>query len=532
MRFRARDCVLFFVLFLSLACTGAIAEEGLRIGMVQEPATLNPIVGTLTIEDDIAQLLFSGLTRRDREGNIIPDLAERVPTRANGDISSDGRTITYHLVHNARWQDGVPVTSADVKFTYEAITNPRNSIASNNYKEIERVDVPDPYTVRLILKRPWAPSLQLFNCGNQGAIVPAHLLAKYSDLNHIDFAAMPIGSGPYRLLHWTRGSDMTFEANADYFRGPPNIKDITIRFLGNDNTMMIALRAQEVDVADVNIGTYVNLGNVSGMSLINGVEGVWEHLTFNTARPPLDDRRVRLALCYGFDVHEIFAKAAHNLGMLGATAENPLSVWYDRKLRSYPYDPLRASRLLESAGWKVGPDGIRTRNGQRLTLTFISTTDNIARQQTEIILQQEWKALGVDVIIKNFPVGTLFALASNGGPLYSGNFNVAMMATVSGDTDPSTIGLNSADRLPPFGRNTAFYRNAELTRLETAAASTFDASDRKKLYDRIQEIDLAEVPYYSLRWWPILVMHSDRVVGIAPSVTGLDFWNIADWRLR
>lgn len=104
------------------------AERVLRIGITQEPGTLNPVIATLAVESDLAQFLFSGLTRYDEHGNQIPDLAERIPTRENGDIAADGRSITYHLVHNARWQDGVPVTSADVAFTYAALRNPRNNV--------------------------------------------------------------------------------------------------------------------------------------------------------------------------------------------------------------------------------------------------------------------------------------------------------------------------------------------------------------------------------------------------------------------
>src|SRR5579875_1420929 len=151
----------------------ASAQNGrtLRIGMTQEPATLDPIVGTLAVETDIDQLVYSGLTRYDEHGNLVPDLAAEVPTRANGGISSDGRVITYHLVHNARWQDGVPVTSADVKFTYNAIMNPNNDVVGRVlYEEIARVETPDPYTVRLVLKRPWAPVLDAFGDSNQGAI--------------------------------------------------------------------------------------------------------------------------------------------------------------------------------------------------------------------------------------------------------------------------------------------------------------------------------------------------------------------------
>ena len=142
----------------------ASSQRELRIALTQEPGTLNPVVGNLAIETDLMQFIYSGLTRFNERGEPVPDLATRVPTRANGDISADGRTITYHLVHNAKWHDGVPVTSADVAFTYSTFNNPKNNIASGEpYEVIDRLETPDPYTVRLKLKRAVGADRQRFH---------------------------------------------------------------------------------------------------------------------------------------------------------------------------------------------------------------------------------------------------------------------------------------------------------------------------------------------------------------------------------
>jgi len=506
----------------------------LRVALTQEPAGLNPVVGTLAVESDVMRLIFSGLTTYDDKGNLVPDLAQQVPTQANGGISADGRTITYHLVHNAYWQDGVPLTSEDVKFTFEAEMNPKNNVATREpYIHVDRVETPDPYTVRFVLKEPWALILGAFSGGNAGSIVPAHLLAKYEDLNHVDFNHDPVGSGPYKLVNWRRGSDMTFEADPRYYRGVAKIKHISMRFLAADNTMLIALRTHELDLADrLNLSTYAILGNVPGMVPAINAQDFWEHLTFNTSRPPLDDVRVRRALCYGFDVHEIFAKVAHGVGVLGPTAENPVTPWYDTSLNYYPFDPSRAKKLLDEAGWEEGPDGVRVKGGKRLSLVFVSTAGNMTREQTQAILQERWKALGIDVVIKNGPASMVFALAANGGPLYSGNFDVALTAWVAGTPDPSTINVNASYRVPPAGSNLSFYRNAELTRLEEEAAGTFDTAKRKRLYDRIQEIELRELPYYVIRWAETTDMRSLSLHGVRPPIAGSTFWNVADWYFK
>ena len=210
----------------------AQTQRTLHIALTQEPGTLNPIIGSLAVESDLDQFLFSGLTRYDEHGNQIPDLAERVPTHANGDISADARTITYHLVHNARWHDGVPVTSADVAFTFDALRSPKNNVVvTEPYAEIARVETPDAYTVRIIMTRTWAPAIDGFSDRSGGAIVPAHLLKSLSDVNHADFNAAPVGSGPYKFVAWHRGSTIELEADPNYFRGAPKIARIDITFL-------------------------------------------------------------------------------------------------------------------------------------------------------------------------------------------------------------------------------------------------------------------------------------------------------------
>jgi len=361
-----------FALLLAAPPSSRADERELRVALTQEPGTLSPIVGTLAIEADLVQFLFSGLTRYDDRGNQVPDLAVRVPTLANGDIARDGRSITYHLVRNAKWHDGVPVTSADIAFTFAALMNPKNNVAvTSPYDKIARVETPDAYTARLSSSNRGRRRSDAFSDRIGGAIVPAHLLAKEPDLNHIDFNAAPIGSGPYTFVAWHRGSDIVLAANPSYFRGAPKIGRVVIRFLTSDNTMLIAIRSHELDEADrLNISTFTNLGTVDGMLPATNTQSFWEHLTFNTRRAPVDDRRVRLALCYAFDVRDLLAKVSHGLGALGPTNQNPRTPWYNRKLTSYPYDPVKAGRLLDDAGWKMGPDGVRVKARQRLAISL------------------------------------------------------------------------------------------------------------------------------------------------------------------
>jgi peptide/nickel transport system substrate-binding protein len=167
----------------------------------------------------------------------VPDVATAVPTLRNGGIAPDGRTLTYHLRHGVRWQDGAPLTSADVAFTARAIANPRNTIGSRNpFDRIASVDAPDPYTVRVHLIRADAAVRGLFLTPDANAgILPAHLLARFASLDHVAFNELPIGSGPHRVARWERGSSVRFMSNPTYFGGAPKLAAIRTPLLaGHD----------------------------------------------------------------------------------------------------------------------------------------------------------------------------------------------------------------------------------------------------------------------------------------------------------
>jgi len=512
---------------------GAAADDAtLRVAVQQEPAGLDPVIGARAIEADAFNLLFDGLFRTDDHGRMIPDLATRVPTRENGDISPDGRTITYHLVHNARWQDGPAVTSADVKFTYDAMMDARNNVLSRiPYDHVDRVLTPDPYTFVMHLRAPYVPAVSLaFLTGIAGSIVPAHLLKASADLNHDPFSTAPVGSGPYRLVAWNHGSDMVFEANPAYFRGVPKIKRILWRFIPDENAISSALRAHDTDLVDrLGLAPYAQLGSVPGLLPALGYSYLWEHLAFNTMHGPLADVRVRQALCDGMDIDELYAKVDHGVGDLGVGLQQPRAGWYDRSLQLCRFDPARARALLDAAGWHVGSDGIRTKNGQPLQITFGTIAGIIDRQQTQVLLQSRWHDLGVDTVLKTYPPSTFFAPAQAGGIMYSGKLDITMCAIPIPTNDPSRSEYETSGAIPPLGVNHAFWRDARVDALEFKGEQTADPATRKRIYDELQHIEAGAVPYVTLRWWTLIAMHDARLHGVRPPPLGSTYWNVNEW---
>ena len=175
----------------------------LRVVSGNVPRTLNPILATQTVEAALARLTTDVLVSADPHGNLVPRLAREVPTTANGGISRDGLTITYHLRPGVRWHDGAPFTSRDVAFSYDAIVNPRNDVISRHgYDEVARVDTPDPLTVVFHLKERFAPFVAVVfgESDSTYGILPAHLLARYRSLNDVPYNSAPVGTGPFKFV--------------------------------------------------------------------------------------------------------------------------------------------------------------------------------------------------------------------------------------------------------------------------------------------------------------------------------------------
>ncbi|GAC1301079.1 MAG: peptide-binding protein [Vulcanimicrobiaceae bacterium] len=528
------------------ACSrpGATAPDGglhpwtvpdtVRIGFYEEPDTLNPVLSQMSFSTDVFQLVFDGLIRFDDRGRPIPDLAREVPTLANGGIAKDGRTLTYHLMPTAKWHDGVPVTARDVVFTWHQIMNAANNVPTRTgYDRITRIDTPDPHTVRIHFSEPYPPALYLFRNASQGAIVPEHVLRGNVSLNRNPFNTGPLGSGPYVLERWQHGNEMRFHANHAYFRGAPHIEHVVVRFVPDQNTMLSQLRTHEVDV-------YYGLPPVQA-DQVRAMPGVavrsvatlkWEHLNFNTKRAPLDERDVRLALCYAVDEDGIYTKIYHGFGRKAPTHFNPDFGWGDPTLRHYPHDLARANALLDAAGWRRGGGGQRAKNGVPLAFSISTVTGVKAREAIEVLLQSDWRTLGADVSIKNFPAATLFATAAAGGMLQSGKTDVALFTWANATPDPDDETYIAPDRLPPNGQNDSFFQNAEIARAQKAGLATFDVGRRRRAYARISHLLYANVPEYVLNWLPQISAANVDLRGVRPAPVGSDLWNVAAWTYR
>jgi len=322
-----------------------------------------------------------------------------------------------------------------------------------------------------------------------------------------DFQVNPVGSGPYAVVSWTRGNEVRLRANPDYYGGKPKIGEVVYKIIPDSNTLATQVQTHEIAIAwNLPPAQYGRVQSVAGVTTIAPVVYVFDHLDFNLTRPLFADVRVRRALTYALDRPGMLEKVQHNLGELSPTFLDP-SLYpdaYDPTVMKYPYDPARARALLDEAGWKVGKDGIRVKNGERLSFELStqieSTTGHLVQTQAQVF----WHAIGAEAVIKNYP-GSLFFDQTMNGVLAGGRYDVALYAFAYNNIDPAREQVLTPAGFPPDGTNVNFYDNPRVTQLENAGVVTFDPAKRNPIYDRVQQLVAQDLPFVTLSCASIFV---------------------------
>lgn len=508
----------------------------LRIGENQDTSSLVPELASSALVGDISMFVFSYTVRYDSKGQPVPDAITEIPTVANGDLSKDGLTIKYKLRPNMKWQDGQPLTCADLKFTYDVIMNPKNNvITTDGFRDIKDIDCSDPLVTVVHMKKLYAPFLQqLWGVNGNAPILPEHLLAKLNDdkgsLNSAPYNSLPIGSGPFKVVEWQRGSKIIMEANPDYYLGKPKLNEIQFFTLPDENTLETQLQTHEIDMlargTGLNWPRYQQLAADpnSGLKAIRVDSFLFSHIDFNLDHPIVGDKAVRQALAYATNRQEIIDKIAHGSGVAAETDQHPTLSWaYTNSFTHYPYDPAKAKALLDAAGWKVGPDGIRVKDGQRLEFDLSTQTESTNGKAIQAVLQTEWREIGVQADVKNAPTNTFFANGTN-GILQGGHYDVALFSWVAA-ADPDDSAIYSGDNLAPKGQNNLMWNNPIETAAQRAALGTIDQNERKKQYAIIQQQMALDVPTIILYFLKEPYVYNTDLTGFDPSPVISAFWD-------
>jgi peptide/nickel transport system substrate-binding protein len=518
------------------ASGGAPSGNGgtLRVAIQQDVKNLNPLLNSNTTDGMIAFLMFLPLLHADQNGNPVPMLAATVPTQQNGGISKDGLTITYHLRKNLKWTDGVPVTSKDVKWSWQAIMNPNNNIISTHgYDFVKSIDTPDDWTVVVHLKQKFAPFVNTFFADSDQPfpVAPAHVLSKYPNINQIPFNSDPdVGDGPFKFVRWVHGDHMEFAANDNFGLGKPKLKRIYIRIVPDESTTINLLRTHDIDwMFQASIDNYPQLKNISGVHIawvnINGYEAV----QLNVQRPYLQDVRVRQAIAYAIDKQNLVQTSTFGQEKI-AVEDQPDFMWtFNPNIKDYPHDVAKARQLLQQAGWTPGAGGIMTKNGQQLTLVLVYNNSNVTRRKNVVSIQEMLRQAGILVEVKPYTGDVLFAQAAAGGILQGGKFDMSRAGWYSG-TDPDDSSQLTCANLAPNGYNYSRYCSAEMDAVQKTALNSYDRATRKQAYFRIQELLHRDVPeiylFYERQMEPI----SNNFKGFAPNPV-TESWNAWQWSI-
>lgn len=509
---------------------GATPDE-LRFDLAADPQNLNPLflhLDSASVEQQLARLAFEPFIDLDEKGRPVPALLREIPTRGNGDLSADGRTIVYRLRRDVVWNDGQPVTSRDVLFTLRAILDPRNPVRSHaGYDLIDRAYARDRETVVFHLKHAWAPAVMTyFSYGfSPQFVLPEHVLRAQTPLATAAFNAAPtVGDGPYRFVDWRRGEGLHYVANPRYWRGKPAIERLDIRIAPDPSTNLLFLQTGEIDW---NLVAPVQLAVLRGRPEIDFIRvptSVVAGLAFNTSHAPFDDVRVRRAIAMSIDREAISKKVTLGVYPVTNMLQPQFSWAFDPSVHQPPYDPRAADALFDAAGWLRGADGRRQRAGVPMHVLYVQFPESMTGVRVATAVQAALAQRGIDVTIKSVSNAQLFLPRT--GVLAAGAFDLAYIPwTMGADPDDSSILTCGASS------NVMRWCDPQVDALERAALTSTDRQTRRGLYGQIGRIVARKVPILYLFNADYVYAYRRRLHGFAPNAF-LPTWNADAWRFE
>jgi peptide/nickel transport system substrate-binding protein len=506
----------------------------LRVAVAEEPKNLNPLLAGTTYEIFIDRLMFEPLLTADPRGNPLPMLARTVPTAANGGVSPDGLTVRYLLRQDARWSDGLPVTAADVVWSWRAIENADNDVVSRHgYDDIRSIDAPDPHTVVVHLKERFAPFVGTFFAESDQPyeIVPAHVLARYPNINQLPFDAAPsVSDGPFRFVRWERGEKIVLEANPTFFEGRPGLRRVEITFVPNEDSAINLLRTHAVDyIFQPSIETYPALHALPDDRIAWIAMNAYEGMEFNTSHPDLADRRVRAAIVAAIDKAALTRQLTFGQDA-AATEDIPNWMWaFDPSVRSVPFNPIASKALLASAGWIAGTDGLVRNRGRTMDLLLATDVASATERSESLLIQAALRRIGITVNVKYYPVDLLYAPQAMGGIQHGGKFDLLVYGWYAG-TDPDDSSQLTCNNLPPHGYNDPRYCSRAMDALQAIALNAYDRASRKAAYAKIERLLAGDNPIVFFWWQRQQEALSVDFHGFASNPV-TESWNAWEWRI-
>ena len=501
-------------------------------GNFTDVRTFNSMLSSDTASNQVIGLMFEGLLNYRKNGDLIPALAADLPK-----TSSDGLTYTFKLRPNLKFSDGQPLTSDDVKFTYQlafdsqyaAVASPRRGDLS---KYIASIDTPDPQTVIIKTTQVFAPFLA--NHALYG-ILPKHVLGSMTaaQINTADFNTAPsVTSGAFKFVKWDKGQQVTMARNDNYWAGAPYLDQWIYKVLPDSVAVTNQLKTGEIDIGPVDPGQFDALKTTSTVAMSEFPVPTFTFYAYQLdpskpAGPLFQDKAVRQALLYALNRDQIVSAVFFGHGTVANSVEPPTSWAYkDKPATLIKFDKAKAESLLDSAGWAKGADGTRAKNGLKLKFTMITNAGNKQRESMLQIMQQSWHDIGVEATpsLIQFPQLVSQIVSIRTFDVFLVGFNWAQ--------DPDVSPLYHSRNTAAGGFNGAFFKNDQADQLLDQALTTLDKTKRKQLYSQFQDLmsDLQPSP---------VILFNTGIYGVNTRVQGTDFgpfnqfanrpWNHATW---
>lgn len=487
-----------FILLLLASCSKAPAPNTVNFdtsyppqsggtlidAMTGEPSGLIAMLAGESAASAIAANIFNSLLKYDKNLELQGELAQ------SWDVSVDQKTIAFHLKPAMKWADGVPLTSADVLFTWQLVTNDKTRTPYGaDYKLVVKAETPDALTFRVTYAEPYAPALDTWASLH---ILPQHLL-QGQDINTTAFARKPVGSNYYKLQDWRNGERISLVRNSYATQGQARIDRLVSRFIPDNAAQFLELLADNIDLMNLDPIKYARIfparpDLTKKIALYKELGNNYTYLGFNLKHKPFDDIRVRQAINYAIDKQELIDGVLLGLGVPVASPYKPGTRWSNPNLHPYPYDPQKAIALLKQAGFEDHDgDGILDRDGKPLAFEMV-TNQNKEREKSAVLIQRRLKEIGIDSKIRVLEWASFVSRY-----IKTGDFDVVILGWGLG-LDPDQFNIWHSSQQAPGQFNFIGYSNPRVDKLLGQGRLELNPDKRMKIYHEFAEILLEDSP--------------------------------------
>ncbi len=527
----------------------------LKVLWWQGATLLNPHFAVGTKDQEGSRIFYEPLAGWDEDGNLVPMLAAEIPSRENGGLAADGKSVTWKLKQGVKWHDGKPFTADDCVFNWEYASDPATAaVTIGSYKDV-KVEKVDDYTVTVRFSKPtpfWADAF----VGTRGMLIPKHLFADYKGAKSREAPAnlKPVGTGPYKFVDFKPGDVVKGEINNDYHvANRPHFDTIEMKGGGDavsaaraviqtgeydyawnmqvEDEILKRLEQGGKGVAVISAGgniEHIQLNNTDPWTEVDG-----ERSSIKTKHPLLTDPAVRQALAMLVDRKAV---EDHIYGRTGVATANFLNnpERFRSKATKWEFNIDKANQILEAAGWKKGPDGIRAKDGKKLKLVY-QTSINTPRQKNQAIVKQACQKAGIDVELKSVTASVYFSSDVANPDTYTKFYcDIQMYTTTMTQPDPELF-MNQfcswevATKENKWqGRNITRWRSEEYDKTFREAEGELDPVKRAALFIKMNELAINNQVVIPVVYRPRVAAISSK---LKADLSGWDndLWNLKDW---